>query len=118
VEHSIAAVIDWVDDLETGLPLADQVKLDEETHEDNYNDEKEEDNPFNPPPYHHDGITMMTSRCTKSFHILCINPIGKVWEVTLNVALLNSMLTVMMILLLKFSLVVLPVMVCMMLKLI
>jgi hypothetical protein len=37
--------------------------------------------------HHHDGGTTMTSRCTKSFHILRIDKIGKVWEVTLIVAL-------------------------------
>jgi hypothetical protein len=48
MKHSIAAVIDRVDALETGLPLADQAKLDDETREDDYNDENE-DKPFNPP---------------------------------------------------------------------
>jgi hypothetical protein len=43
---------------------------------------------------------------------------GKVWEVTLIVALINSTLMVIMILLLKLSLRFLPFMVCMMLKLI
>jgi hypothetical protein len=51
VERSIARVINRVDTLDTGLPPADQAKLVEETHGDNY--EEEEDEPFNyphPPP--------------------------------------------------------------------
>jgi hypothetical protein len=60
----------------------------------------------------------MTSRCTKSFHAIDVDQVGKVWEVTLIVALINSTHTVMMILLLKLSLQFLPSMVCMMLKLI
>jgi hypothetical protein len=68
--------------------------------------------------HHHDGNTVMTNRCTKSFHALRVDPIGKVWEVTLIVALINSMLTVMMVLLLKLSLRLLPSMVCVMLKVI
>jgi hypothetical protein len=50
--------------------------------------------------HHHDGSTVMASWCTKSLDDLRINQIGKVWEVTLIVALTNSMLMVMMILLL------------------
>jgi hypothetical protein len=42
VECSIAGIIDQVDALETGLPPADQAKLDEETREDNYDNEKED----------------------------------------------------------------------------
>jgi hypothetical protein len=68
--------------------------------------------------HHHDDSTAMTNRCTKSFHALHVDQIGKVWEATLIVALINSMPTVMMILLLKLSLRFLPSMVCMMLKLI
>jgi hypothetical protein len=68
--------------------------------------------------HHHDGNTVMTNRCTKSFHALRVDPIGKVWEVTLIVALINSMFTVMMVLLLKLSLRLLPSMVCVMLKVI
>jgi hypothetical protein len=34
----------------------------------------------------------MTSRCTKSFHTLRVDQIGKVWEVTFIMALINSML--------------------------
>jgi hypothetical protein len=94
VEHSIAGIIDRVDTLETGLPPMDQYKLPDETHEDNYDEEEVQD----------DGSTAMTNRCTKSFHVLHVNQIGKVWEVTLIVALINSMLVVMMILLLKLSL--------------
>jgi hypothetical protein len=67
--------------------------------------------------HHHGGGTMVTSRCTKSFHALRVDQIGKVWEATLIVALINSTRTVMMILLLKLSLWFLPSMVCMMLKL-
>jgi hypothetical protein len=54
--------------------------------------------------HHHDGSTALTSRCTKSFHALRVDQIGKVWETTLIVALINSTLTVTMILLLKLSL--------------
>jgi hypothetical protein len=68
--------------------------------------------------HHHNGSTAMTSRCTKSFYALSIDHIDKVWEFTLIVALINTTLTIMMILLLKLSLRFLPFMVCMMLKLI
>jgi hypothetical protein len=54
--------------------------------------------------HHHDSSTVMTSRGTKSFHALHVNQIGRVWEVTLIVALINSTPTVMMILLLTLSL--------------
>jgi hypothetical protein len=54
--------------------------------------------------HHHDRSTAMTSRCTKSFHALHVGQIGKVWEVTLIVALINRTLAVMMIILLKLSL--------------
>jgi hypothetical protein len=43
VVRSIATVIDRVDALETRLPPVDQEKLDEETREDDYNDEKEDE---------------------------------------------------------------------------
>jgi hypothetical protein len=66
----------------------------------------------------HDGCTAITNGCTKSFHSLCVDQIGKVWEATHIVVLINSTLAVMMILLLKLSLRFLPSMVCMMLKLI
>jgi hypothetical protein len=52
---------------------------------------------------HHDGSIVMTSRCTKSFHALLVDQIGRVWEATLIMALINSTLMVMMILLLKLS---------------
>jgi hypothetical protein len=68
--------------------------------------------------HHHDGHTAMTSRCTKSFHAIHVDQIGKVCEATLIVALINNTHVVMMILLLKLSLRFLPSMVCMMLKLI
>jgi hypothetical protein len=68
--------------------------------------------------HHHDSNTAMTSRQAKSFPVLHVDQIAKVWEVTLIVTLINSILTVMMILLLKLSLLFLPFMVCMMLKLI
>jgi hypothetical protein len=68
--------------------------------------------------HHHDGSTVMSSRGTKSFHALHIDQIGKVWEVTLIVPLINSTPMVMMILLLKLSLRFLPYMVCMIQKLI
>jgi hypothetical protein len=54
--------------------------------------------------HHRDGSTAMTSSYTKSFHILCVDQIGKVWEATLIMALINSTLAVMIILLLKLSL--------------
>jgi hypothetical protein len=54
--------------------------------------------------HHHNISTVTTNMLTKSFHVLCIDQIGKVWEVTLIVALINNMLMVMMILLLKLSL--------------
>jgi hypothetical protein len=60
--------------------------------------------PSTPHVHHHDGSTMMTSRYTKSFYTLRVDQIGKVWEGTLIVALINSTLAVMMILLLKLSL--------------
>jgi hypothetical protein len=55
VECSIAGIIDLVDALETGLPLTDQDKLPNETHEDNYDEEEEveDEEPFkspSPPP--------------------------------------------------------------------
>jgi hypothetical protein len=56
-----------------------------------------------PSTFHH-GNTAMTNGCTKSFHALRVDQIGKVWEATLIVALINSTLVVMMILLLKLSL--------------
>jgi hypothetical protein len=68
--------------------------------------------------HHHGGSTVMTNRCTKSFHAFHVDQMGKVWEVTLIVALINSTLMVMMILLLKLSLGFLPSMVCMMPKLV
>jgi hypothetical protein len=121
VERTIARIIDWVDALETGLPLKDQDKLHDKTHEDNYDEEEEveDEEPFNPPhPPPRWQHTAMTNRCTKSFHTLCIDQIGRVWLVTLIVVLINNMLAVMMILLLKLSLQFLLFMVCMMLKLI
>jgi hypothetical protein len=54
--------------------------------------------------HHHDGHTMMTSRCTKRFHALHVDQIGKVCEATLIVALINNTHVVMMIYLLKLSL--------------
>jgi hypothetical protein len=42
----------------------------------------------------HDGSTTMTNGCTKSFHALRVDQIGKVWEVTLIVVLTNIMLAV------------------------
>jgi hypothetical protein len=48
--------------------------------------------------HHHDGSTVITNRCTKSFHALHVDQIGKLWEATLIVALINTTLTVMMIL--------------------
>jgi hypothetical protein len=54
--------------------------------------------------HHHDGSTVMTNGCTKSFQALRVDQIGKVWEATLIVVLTNNTLGVMMILLLKLSL--------------
>jgi hypothetical protein len=54
--------------------------------------------------HHHDSSTTMTSKRTKIFPVLRVDQIGKVWEVTLIVALINRKLTIMMILLLKSSL--------------
>jgi hypothetical protein len=68
--------------------------------------------------HHHDGHTAMTSGCTKRFHTIHVDQIGKVWEATLIVAPINGTHVVMIILLLKLSLQFLPSMVCMMLKLI
>jgi hypothetical protein len=51
--------------------------------------------------HHHDGHTVMTIKCTKSFHAIHIDQIGKVREATLIVAQINSTHTVMMILLQK-----------------
>jgi hypothetical protein len=103
VECSITGIIDWVDALETGLPLIDQDKHPAETTRTTMIRRVEDEETFDPPrpPYHHDGSTAMTNKCTKSFHALCVDQIGKVWEVTLIVALINNTLAVMMILLLK-----------------
>jgi hypothetical protein len=68
--------------------------------------------------HHHYDSTAMTSRYTKSFHALYVDQIGKVWEVTLIIALINCTLMIIMILLLNLSLRFLPFMICMMLKLI
>jgi hypothetical protein len=57
-----------------------------------------------PSTLHHDGSTAMTNGCTKSFHALRVDKIGKVWEATLIVVLTKNMLMVMMILSLKLSL--------------
>jgi hypothetical protein len=67
---------------------------------------------------HHDDNTAMTNGCTKSLHALRVDQIGRVWEATLIVALINSTFAVVMILLLKLSLRFLHSMVCMTLKLI
>jgi hypothetical protein len=68
--------------------------------------------------HHHNGSTAMTSRHRKRFHVLHVDEIGTVWEVTLIMVLINSILEVIMIILLKSSLLFLPFMVCMMLRLI
>jgi hypothetical protein len=39
--------------------------------------------------HHHDGRTTMTSRCTKSFHAIHVDQIGKIWEATLIVAIIK-----------------------------
>jgi hypothetical protein len=54
--------------------------------------------------HHHDGSTAMTNGCTKRFPDLRVDQIGKVLEATLIMALINSTLVVMTILLLKLSL--------------
>jgi hypothetical protein len=51
--------------------------------------------------HHNDSHTTTSRRRNKSFHVLCVDRIGKVWEVIHIAALINIMLTVMMILLLK-----------------
>jgi G3E family GTPase len=110
MECSIAGIIDQVEVLETRAPATDQDKLLDDTREDDHDkeDEMEEvdnEEPLNPPPpHHHDGSNVMTNRCTKSFHTLCVDQIGKVWEATLIVVLTNCTLAVMMILSLKLSL--------------
>jgi acetolactate synthase regulatory subunit len=68
--------------------------------------------------HHHDGSNAMTSRCTKSFDALRVDQIGKVFDVTLIMVQINSTLMLMMVLLLKLSLLLLPFMVYMVLKLI
>jgi hypothetical protein len=54
--------------------------------------------------HHQNSHTMMTSKCTKSFHAIHVDQIVMVWEATLIVALINSTHVVMMIFLLKLSL--------------
>jgi hypothetical protein len=44
----MARIIDHVDVLETGLPLTDQDKLPDDTHEDDH-EEVDDEEPFNPP---------------------------------------------------------------------
>jgi hypothetical protein len=104
VERSMAGIIDHANALEIGLPQIDQDKLPDDTREDDHDDAEEVDEkePSTLHIHHHDGRTAMTSRCTKSFHAIHIDQIGKVWEATLIVALINSMHAV--ILLLKLSL--------------
>jgi hypothetical protein len=124
VECSIAVIIDQVEALETGLPATDQDKLSDDKVRMTMTRRRRWKRWRTMSPstlhhvHHHNGRTALTSRCTKSFHALRVNQIAKVWEPTLIVALINSTLTVMMILLLKLSLQFLPSMVCMMLKLI
>jgi hypothetical protein len=54
VEHSNARIIDRVEALETGVPIMDQDKFPDNTHEGDYDDHEEEEvedgEPFNPPP--------------------------------------------------------------------
>jgi hypothetical protein len=99
VECSMVGIIDRIDTLEIGLPQTDQDKHLNDTHEDDHDHNDEEGD-----IHHHDGRTVMSSRCTKSFHAIHVDQISKVWEATLVVALINSTHTVMMILLLKLSL--------------
>jgi hypothetical protein len=106
MEHSIARIIDRVEVLETGALAVDQDKLPDDTCEDDHDEEDEmeevdDEEPFNPPPrrQHRDA-----NGCTKSFHTLRVDQIGKVWEATLIVVLTNSALTIVMILSLKLSL--------------
>jgi hypothetical protein len=51
VKRSIARIIDWVDTLETAVPLMGQDKPADKTHEDAYDKEEEveDEEPFNPP---------------------------------------------------------------------
>jgi hypothetical protein len=122
VERSMAGIIDHVDTLETRLPQTNQDKLPNVLMRMTTTTTRRRRwmtrSPSTLHVHHHDGRTMMTSRCTKSFHALLVDQIGKVWEATLIVALINSMHVEMMILLLKLSLQFLPSMVCMILKLI
>jgi hypothetical protein len=107
VERSIARMIDCVEALETGVPTTDQGKHLDDTREDDHDEEEvvEEEEPFNlHHVHHHDGSTVIINRCTKSFHALRVDQISKVWETTLIMALINSTLTVMTILLVKLSL--------------
>jgi hypothetical protein len=113
VECSIAEIIDQVDALETGLPQMRLMRMTTTMLR-----RWRTRSPSTLHVDHHDGSTAMTSRCTKSFHALRIDQIGKVWVAALMVALINSTLIVMMFLLLKLSLPFLPSMVYMMLKLI
>jgi hypothetical protein len=69
VERSMVGIIDRVDALEIGLPQIDQDKLPDDTCEDDHDNAEEVD----------DGCTAMTNRCTKSFHAIHVNQIGKVW---------------------------------------
>jgi hypothetical protein len=96
----MVGIIDRIDTMEIGLPRTDRDKLLDDTHEDNHDHNDEEEGDI----HHHDNHTMMSSRCTKSFHTIHVDQIGKVWEATLIVALINSTHTVMVILLLKLSL--------------
>jgi hypothetical protein len=106
VERSIARIIDRVDTLETVVPPMDQDKLPDETHEVIYDEEEEVENeePFNPPrpplrQQHRDD-----QQGHQELPRLLIDQIGKGWEATLIVALINSTPTVMMILLIELSL--------------
>jgi hypothetical protein len=58
--------------------------------------------------HHHDSSTVMSSRCTNRSHALHVDQIGKVWEATLIVALINSTLAVMMILFAKVKFMIPP----------
>jgi hypothetical protein len=118
VERSIAKIIDRVDALETGLPPVDQVKLAEETREDDYNEVEEEEEPFNPPPppqqrQHRDDQQGHQEHprppCQSNWQGMGGHP---------HRGPNQYHLAVMMILLLTLSLLLLPFMVCMMLKLI
>jgi hypothetical protein len=104
VKCSIAGITDRVDTLETGFHRMIKQSLPRILVRTTMKRRRTSMSPSAIHVHHHNISTATTSMRTKSFHVLCIDQIGKVWEVTLIVALINNMLMVMMILLLKLSL--------------